>query len=253
MKKLNRKSVVANMQNRALSIIKDRSGESFVFVLGLMMFLLAIGASVLVAANTNFGLAVNQRVYSQTMILGDSIHKNILYSLQHDPADESLLSAQLVMEIYNASAPGLAWGYRDSVSIPVEISLDKGADLGSGHIKVAGITFSLQTPPEECVKTIQQPRPEIDIPAVLNEDGSVSVDSYYEPRRPRVDTVNMIVTAIVEINAGGKIITSKATYSYTGGKLDDSVAEGIMAFTADGAGRWRLIKHENIDSKDQTS
>ena len=77
--------------NRLIRILKNKTGASLVFVVGVMLLLLAVGVSALTAASSNAGFAQRQRQFNQVRILADSVHQNILFSLQSDPSDEGLL------------------------------------------------------------------------------------------------------------------------------------------------------------------
>jgi hypothetical protein len=63
----------------------DNKGESLLYVLGVMMFLVLICFSVTAAAVTSMRNVTLQKQYSDAMIMDYSIHKNIMYSLQADP------------------------------------------------------------------------------------------------------------------------------------------------------------------------
>lgn len=247
-------------KNRFLSILKDKTGASMMFILGIMLFLMAIGVSALAAASANNGFALKQRENSQIRILNDAVHKNILYSLQHDPQDKTLLSSQLVLAIYKANDDELAASYDPAglTDIPLSVSLDSGVDLAGGTIKVQSITLSF---PEQNV-IIMPPVPAV-YTDLYDDEGEFIERTCDAPREPKTATVNATMIVTVEINVKGKTITSRAVYEYTGGKLaddpdaggavhaevdDDSVFE--MTFTSDGYGKWRLIKYENVDSKD---
>ncbi|MCL2052057.1 MAG: hypothetical protein FWG91_10080 [Lachnospiraceae bacterium] len=81
------------------SFWSDNSGASLLFVLGITLFLLAIGVSLMVAASTNAGYLSNQREFSQIKILDESIHRTIMYSLQ-DNENYGSLGFQLAMALY---------------------------------------------------------------------------------------------------------------------------------------------------------
>lgn len=249
------------IQNKLVRILKDKTGASFMFVLGIMLLLMAIGVSVLVAASANVGFSLKQKEHSQIMILDESVHKNIMYSLQHDVADDNFLSSQLVMTIYKANDPDLT-SYLPAglTEMPLEVSIADGADLSSGNIKVEKITLSF---PEQNV-IIMPPIPAIYTPAEYDDEGNLITDRQLDQERePKTATVSATMIVTVAINANGKITTTRGIYEYTGGKLaDDPDAGGAtheddesdaifeMAFTSDGYGKWRLIKYENVDSKD---
>lgn len=244
-------------KNRILSILKDKTGASFIFVLGIMLLLMTIGISVLVAASANAGFVIKQKEHNQIMIMDDSVHKNIMYSLQHDASDDGLLSVQLVKAVYEANDPDLTLSYSPAglADIPLEVNINNGVDLKSGNISVESITLSF---PEQNV-IITPP-----VPAVyenIYDDENLIGRTLASAREPQTATVDAKMVVTVEINAKGKITTTRAIYEYTGGKFsddpdgtshagDESGARFDMVFTSDGYGKWRLIKHENIDSTD---
>ena len=91
--------------NRLKAAVKNESGVSILFVLGIMMMLLAVGASVMAAAFGNVGIGIRQERHNRAMLLTDSIHRNIMYSLVDDADFDNSLSGQLAMYIIeNAGA-----------------------------------------------------------------------------------------------------------------------------------------------------
>lgn len=263
-------------ESKALNILNDNRGISLVFVLGVMMFLMAIGVSVVAAASANVGFMNEQREHGQVILLDESIHKNIMYSLQHEPNNEDLLAAQLLWALFRAKDEGSG-----SVnSITLEVTLDNGEDLESGPISVEPLTFSFTT--ESVVITDFVPAVYVDVYEDKFDDDGVwthqeFVDRVFDGKNriPKSATVNAAMTVIVEINANSKNTTSRATYEFTGGRLSDDPPglhykcdvgcvkkEGTcyVYYPARGCldglemeitdyGKWRLIKHENIDSR----
>jgi hypothetical protein len=253
--------------------LKDNSGFSLIFVLGVMALLMTIGASVLAAASANTGFVITQKQRGRSAALDNAVHKNIMYSLQHDPEDEdSFLSAQLVRALYKARNDydkGVygATGRVGLISLMVE--LDNDIDLVDGDVNVNPIMLSF---PMQSVMIVQ-PKPAIyeDI-YDIDEDGHDIVigRELIRPREPKTAAVNATLTVTVEVDADGSITTSRAVYEFLGGGLSDDPAglhgacdvelgicnvigadcissELEMSITSHG--RWRLVKHETITSR----
>ena len=213
------------------------------FVLGVMLLLLAVGVSTLAAAGASSGFALSQRNYSRIMLLGDSVHKNILYSLQNDPSDDSLLAYQLARALYAAYETDSGAGLE---SMELVLSFDApelSEKYNNGDIYVESITLAF-------------PRQEVTVrpakPAVTDEDGGLLA-----PREPKTATVNAVMTVMVEVAAGKRTVRTVATYRYSGGALNDDPLEtgtgGEMVFLPDdgnggGFGKWELVKYEKLDS-----
>ncbi|MCL2719529.1 MAG: hypothetical protein FWE14_12200 [Lachnospiraceae bacterium] len=138
------------MQGRFKELYKDNSGASLLFVLGIMLFLLAIGTSLLVAASTNVGYMTNQREHSQVRILDESIHMTIMFSLQ-DSVNVNSLGRQLARALYEAqdlfdSGGGGAGNLNDITITPDEIEfLDNAGNeinFANTNVRINNITFS---------------------------------------------------------------------------------------------------------------
>lgn len=281
MKKQKQRKGAADMrkQNRIMKILKDKSGISMIFVLGIMLLLMAIGVSVLVAASANTGFMLNQKEHNQILILDDAVHKNIMYSLQHNTSDNNLLSRQLIEAIYSACDPEPESMVPISLGLLEDISLDIGFDeigleADNEKFEIKSITLSFPKTLNEMV-IITLPVAAIYYPA----EDTVSVDDEGNPynivkgaygftsRVPKTATVNAIMIVTVEIavkdknnSANDKIITSKATYEYTGGFFSDDPnglhadndtlgEEFKMELIPDNGkcGEWEMKKHEKVD------
>ena len=220
------------------------------YVLGVMLLFMAICVSVLTAAGSNAGFEKKQKDHTQLVVLADSVQKNILYSLQHDPSDENLLSRQLVYAIYKAYDP-----YYNNTTGISDMQLYMNDFLGD-DIKVESIALSFLQP------TVDIPQ-ERAVPAIpqsswTDEDGI----EHYNPsasRIPKTATVSTSMTVTVRVSAKGRSMTSKTYYEYEGGSLsddpegkhyddydyDDSPHE--LDFVPGGYGEWKLVSHERPD------
>jgi hypothetical protein len=87
-------------KNKTLSILRDKTGGSLLFILGMMLLLMAIGVSALVAAGASAGAALNQNSFSQLNLHADSVIKTVMYGIQENDADEGsrVDSAEPVIE-----------------------------------------------------------------------------------------------------------------------------------------------------------
>jgi len=222
--------------NRISVILRSKSGASLMFVLGIMLFLLAIAGSIMAAASANIGANVRQERYNRAIVLTDSIHRSIKHSLEIIPTtddysvDEPVnsLAYQLAMAIYeNADAPV------DTVELNIDIP---GVDMSAVNSITLDIIYQdiKFTGPIESV-------PEINPPTL---------------RVPRTATINaqMNVRVIVEVESTSqretpRFITTVATYEYKDGVLSDMNANGEigeMAFSD--LGKWELMSYEIIES-----
>lgn len=218
-------------QYKIVKILKDKTGASLIFVLAVMLCLLVVSVSVLAAATSNAVHIKNQKIHNQLLLLDDSVHNNIMYSLQQDPMDwmegTEFLSYQLLMALYESHDEG-----NELADIELTPEISGMDDLNS----VITLSFT-----EQLVRI----EPEIpEIPATnaeVDRDGTVLVPaSPGSPRVPKTATVSarMRVTVVTEVD--GKVMTTIASYEFMGGALtDDHITNG---------GRWILIKYEKADS-----
>ena len=239
-------------RSRVFKILKNKSGASLLFVLGAMLLLLSVGVSTLAAAGASSGFAMTQKAYSRVVILSDSIHRNIMYSLQHDPSNEDMLAYRLAYSLYEAKRDDPVDGLG---AIDLQIGFDDqvfNERFESGEITVQSVR--LLFPSQKVVIKPAKPA----IPAIPAESGVLI------SREAKTATVNATMTVVVEIEAAGRIVKTIATYRYSGGELTDDPrgehadvfdpeAEFDMEFRPgdegrDGFGRWELVKYEKVDS-----
>ncbi|MCL2088290.1 MAG: hypothetical protein FWH14_02290 [Oscillospiraceae bacterium] len=229
--------------HKITTTLRGKDGASLVFVLGVMLLIMSIGASTLAAAGANTGFNLRQRQYSNIMLLNDSVHRNIMYSLQHDPADEGLLSYQLAMAAYQANDPELSDNYRDGGLQNIELDMDIG---GIDLEDVPTITLSFA---EQNVR-IPAGRPMGTVPPSFI-------------RQPRTAEISLRMYVTVKIERDGYSFASKAAYIYSGELSDDpnGVYDHITTpypLDSDGNpivldmkfsdyGRWRLERYEKIE------
>jgi len=228
-------------------------------VLGVMMFLMSIGVSTLAAAFANSGYIIRQSDFARVRLLSDSIHENIMHSLQHDPEDEELLGYQIAMAIFNANdgdGAGLPTTTKEDEGLILVHSIDNLpiTPLGS-RIILESIKLSF---PEQIISHIHGPEPyEPQYPPP-----PATGDEIITPERERVPrTAKLNASMIVEviIRSGDRRITSIAFYRYTDGELSDDPDEMYsrvkeedippldMVFVPGEFGRWEMIRHEVID------
>ena len=242
------------LRNRITAILKGTSGVSLIFVLGVMMMLLLIGISLLIAAGANVGTNIRQNEFNRVMLLGNSIHRNIMYSLQADPEDQSLLAYQLVMAIYDARYDGEL----DDITLEVDVDIPDNMAVSIVlsfpylDVQTAGSSdFVPGIPGDEYVDDsgnmiVIQPVPSI---PRIPETASIKAGM----------TVTVVIESEVMVRDGSRFITTQASYEYRGGFLtDDPEGEYIdsnptypldMQFAPDGYGIWSLIDYETVESK----
>ncbi|MCL2254921.1 MAG: hypothetical protein FWC09_10805, partial [Lachnospiraceae bacterium] len=216
-------------------IKKDNRGISLLYILGIMMFLLAIGTSVLAASGANMGFLARQRVHNQAVLLDDSVHRNIMYSLQFDTADPSLLAEQLFWLMYfeedeDARPEDFVQGAINLNNMQPTINFSNGTNITAeeANVRLTRITLSIT----ELNVIITDSRPaiweiialedgEIYIPQVGDEDfidvdGEPAIRRLERAREPRTADVDALLEVTVEISANGRMIASRAFYSYEG-------------------------------------
>jgi hypothetical protein len=93
-----------HMGKKRLARILNNSGESLIYVMAVMFFLIVISISVTAAAMTTARYVGAHREYNQIMVLSDSIHRNIMFSLQDDPTDIGRLAWSLTDALYEANS-----------------------------------------------------------------------------------------------------------------------------------------------------
>jgi len=236
------------LKNKIATILKSKSGVSLMFVLGSMTLLLIIGASVVAAATTNYGSNIRQNQYNRAVVLCNSIHRNIMYSLQipptiqtapltppsQNPAFTNSLASQLVLAmLYNHADP--------KEEFELELTGAAGVAINSRN---PNYTITLMFPSQ-------------DVRITDPIDAMPELGPPFDERTPRRATVSavMIVSVVVEVGSTGvartneRVITTHATYSYNGGELTDEMSPNTtMAFTEEGYGKWELINYEVFES-----
>jgi len=219
--------------HKFLKIIKSKSGASLMFVLGLMMLLLAIGVSVLTAASANYIMPLRQREHSRLLILEESVHKNIMHSLQTPGANN--LSQAIAYELLNGDRG-------NEISLDIDfIGVDLPEVMENTEITIEILDVAVNTTE---AYNIVVGYVEVDVEEE-NEDGELVWVKKLEPiydRIPKTDIVNgdIAVTVTVEIN--GKRSTSTVTYKYegTGFNMGGVFEDSTLKYP----GEWRLTKYE---------
>ena len=249
------------LKNKITAILKNASGVSLMFVLGVMMMLLLIGASLLVAASSNVGTNIRQNEFNRVMLLSNSIHRNIMYSLQADPENEDLLANQIAWIIYNAHDEDI-----EEITLVIDMDAEIPASMS--------VSIILSFPFHE-VRVFESSGyiPGIEGIEYYDEEGNwIVIEGVPEvPRIPETATVKaeMLVTVVIESDAmvreGSRLVTTQAAYEYRGGFLTDD-PYGIyvtnpnppdleMVFAPEkpdepgGFGIWSLISYETVESK----
>lgn len=225
---------------RAISaILKSKSGASLVFVLGIAMILLAIGASVLTSATASRGSYIRQEEHNRAMLLSDSVHRNILHSLQ-DPNAPGLLARQIAEIVrdhyYENGDDGLV----------IELSINVTDDV------IIKLSF-----PVIMVYDVEDARP-FEPEILVNEEEGILEPQDSIPREPSFARIRATMDVTVEVESN-RAIKTQATYEFRGGELLDNwpyndtanpttqvELESLkMIFTS--YGKWELISYEFVD------
>ena len=240
-----------------------------VFIIGIMMFLMAIGVSTMAAAAANSMFIMKQGSFNRVGLLADSIHESILFSLQAEPpagpldvADyKSTLAYQLAWAIYKANDA-------DYNGIPNPVNPGKFiglANITDFNIRIDGININSIDNHMNTIITFEFPNQLVNIkPFKPMEEGESTVDGEEifpkRDREPKTATINasMIVRVVVTAGVEERSITSIAYYEFTGGILtddpynsygnDQSLVLKPMEFAPGEYGEWRLVRREIIDT-----
>lgn len=213
-------------------VIKDNSGASIMFVLGVALLLLAISTSALVAASASAGAGIAKQTRNQLNLYADSVQKTLMYSLmsKYDEGKNILatddmdkpktLSGQILRAIYHSATSVTTTASFTSFSIPFSID---------------------------------------DITLTLDGDNSFTCTVDIDVEQPFVQIYNGISTATsIQYLVNARItvqaevfyrstLTSLVTYDYSGGLLEkDTVANTVLI---EEAGEWRFVSHEKIESQ----
>ena len=260
-----------SLKKKFLMVLKEKTGASMIFVLGIMLFLMAIGVSTMAAAGANAGFILRQSEYSRIRIVDESIHENIMFSLQYVPDDDDdrsdFLGYQIAMAIYDAYDAYHDY-YKNPAPLPpapddglapiiLTVSVDGNSiDPPGGLITVERIelSFPFRFSESDSLITINPA-----VPAVTIYDPVTDADIEDSPRQPKTVTMSAIMEVRVDIavrGLGGNVqprtVTSIAVYEYTGAKLTEIGITGdmefeVVGFGADAFGTWELIRYEVID------
>jgi hypothetical protein len=261
--------------NEIERILKDTSGASIVFVLGIMLLLLTVGTSALMlAASVNNRLSNRQNEYIQVRLLDESIHKSVKYSLTYDPKAPDCLWVYLIQDVlYRTCNPEDEWMANLS-NIPLKIGFETAAyDVLRNIIQEEDIEVTLSF-----LKITTDPYPSVPMeymPASLDPTaGNIPYPDEHTARQLKIYTINAQISVTVRISINGNVYTTVAIYDYTGGKFTDApdkellfIPEGEidrslypMRFcyeegdegdlngdgVPDGFGVWRLISYEKL-------
>ena len=255
-------------QNRIKRVIGSKSGASLVFVLGIMLFLMAIGVSTMAAAAANSGYVFRQSDYSRVRILDESIHDNIMFSLQHEPESPTQLGYQIAQFIFEEfekfqDDPPLdpdPERLYDILPIELDLSITDIEIEDNQPVSSLSITLSFPFLFDENLIVVNEA-----IEPVYDDD-----DDIIDPGVPnKTATMSAIMVVTVEIRlrvgfAGERTVTSRAVYNFKDGRLSDENSNGNGEENGNGddigndpmpgemkvvTGGWELVRYEVIDSR----
>ena len=237
------------------AILRNTSGVSLMFVLGIMLMLLALGASVMAAASTNVGAYVRQNEYNRIRVLSDSIHRSLMFALLEEPDEEDhmkSLSCQIAMLIYDEFIES---GDSDIADIDLEIDIATPGNIKHSitlsfifrDVDWEGSTpFSPKIPADELNNTQEVPE-ELRIPAKATITARVAITVVVETDR-------------IVSGSGIREVTTRAVYNYEGALTDDPLDEYSdvpeedidkpldMLFAPGEYGTWSLVSYDIVES-----
>ncbi|MCL2108551.1 MAG: hypothetical protein FWH20_04305 [Oscillospiraceae bacterium] len=258
-----------------LSRISNNRGESLIYVLAIMFFLMTICIATITAAQANFVYERNQQENAQAALFAQSIHDNIMFGLQY-PIDTCyqcgtpavfnpvsggydcpcgtptfLLGRQIIDQIMAANPTAGA-------IIPLNVTFDAGVDPGGITVQSLELFFSQSPAPLRHLpsRAVYKPKSvgyEAPVCGVCDDtginpvDGSAHAcvpglvpagdfinevktrnevqpwapDAYLVPRVPERISIDAEMEVILTIDINGRIISSRAFYSFTGSFTDD--------------------------------
>jgi len=220
-----------------------------------MMFLMAIGVSTMAAGAANSGALMRQNEYNKILMLGKSVHDNIMFSLQNDPGNEDLLGYQLARTIFEAYDTNEGDSDPDEPDVPT---------INDMIIRINGEELYPPNPPLDMIYIsnaafrfpLSFKESILDSPAIEFDDIFDGVDYITPPPIPRTVTINARMVVEVEITSRdlraigeNRQIVTRATYEYRNGRLIEDPS-GDMNFDPDWYGEWRLVRYEIIDPSD---
>lgn len=205
-------------------VIKDNSGASILFVLGIALLLLAISTSALVAASASAGAGIAKQTRNQLNLYSDSVQKTIMSSLMAsetgiDVEDATTLGGQVLKAIYHSASSLAPTASFTSFSTPFSIN-DITLTLDGGAPFTCTVDIVIERPFVQIYNGISSPT---SIQYLVNARITVQAEVFYR-----------------------STLTSLVTYDYSGGLLDNEEDADIIKITD--AGEWRFVSHEKIDS-----
>jgi len=230
-----------------------------------------VGSSVMGAASANFGSNIRQRQYNEAVLLSESIHKTIKYSLEESNESNSLTN-QLLKLIFIDSE--IIQQRRDSAAEDGTIVDDIVFDMAiAGLADSIGsrFTVNLRFPqsvgnPEILSQGPIPAMPELGSSTTDDEDedgNPITIETLTHPRIPRTITISAVIVFEVEVflqGTSGRSITTLATYNFTGGQYSDD-PDGLYSAVDDpnfigeidpdkpvDSGTWKMISFEIIES-----
>lgn len=215
-------------KNRLKRALCNQSGASMLFVLGVILLLFAVGISVYTATTASSG-TVNNRFQTDTATLyAQSMQQTILSALSNSKDDEGTevalaktLGAQLLALAYRSGS--------GAQSFSLSPTINSAAIEGITDVTIA---FDADVAIAEAVEAQE----EIKVGDVIIQPA--------QPRIPRTATINMVgdVTVTVRATYLKKTLVTVATYSYSGGLIQEIDERGTMAIQ--NSGEWGLVAYD---------
>jgi hypothetical protein len=142
------------MNKTKLKRLLDNKGESLMFVMGVMFFFAIISVSITLAAISSIRYAGMQSDYNRIIVLENSIHKNIMFSLQTDdpdPTAPTMLSRQIIEAVVDAHRWNPTIGIGDII-LDVQITdADLNNSVHGGNVRIAPNGIRLSFPEQQVI------------------------------------------------------------------------------------------------------
>ena len=239
------------MKNRLCSIVKNESGSSILYVLAIMLMLVIIGTSVLTAAVANVGFSTRQSDHTKGVMLSDAIHRNLMYSIQTPPSEntsggagEEYLSTKIPDALIALNAENMLaeeWHSNQVYLQPFHMELD----FPDTDVEYESKNVRLEDGDGNQSITVKFTKQQITYHAAVPGVGALP----YEPAVANL-VIDMEVSVTVYINNSPMV--NVAYYQFNGTYQDDESAPFSMG-NLDGmvlkdGWEWRLIRYEKAQS-----
>ena len=229
------------------------------FVLGILLFLMAIGASTMAAAAANTGYVFRQNEFNRVRILDESIHDSIRFSLQppddvDDEYRDQYLGYHLVLALFEAFKNDPDPNLISSLPPIISDSNTRFIDIINAGINIYDDTRMIHVRSIEFSFPLEEQQRGIKVIPGIAADSLLNTDEIPETA---IVNARMIVKVEIQIGTQGsnrpsRTVTSAAVYNFMDGRLIIKEASpGIreVSYDTDGYGTWELLNYEIISTQ----